>query len=111
MISLGVVAWVVLEKIIPEQKCYFPPQPMKTVAEGLDQFKLKHGVYPSLEDFPSMVSSSSPLVTENMIPVGVPIADTRGHKYTAHSTSKGYLLECPDHSCILEAKKFAPSQP
>ncbi len=109
--SLGVGAWVVVNKFTPVPGCYFPPHPIRTVAEGLDQYKLKHGAYPSFENFPAMVSNSSPLVTENMIPVGVQITDTGGHRYVAHSTSLSYLIECSDHSCTIEAKKLAPSQP
>ena len=48
---------------------------LRIVGDGLDQYFLKHGKYPDLTSYESMVDANSPLVKENMIPVNVPAKD------------------------------------
>lgn len=99
--GLVLVAFVALTLAFPLQHGGGPQRPrfralddLDIVAAGLDPYHLKHGRYPDLPDFPSMVAEGSCLVTENLIPVHVPSRDPWGHAYSGQSTSKGYRLLC-----------------
>lgn len=67
---------------------------VKTVGEGLDQYFLKHGKYPDLTSFESMVEPNSPLVKENMLPVGVSSVDPWGTPFEGKSGKGTYELKC-----------------
>ncbi len=67
---------------------------LKTVGEGLDQYFLKHGKYPDFSSFESMVEPNSPLVKENMIPVGVVPTDAWGNPFEGKSGKGTYELKC-----------------
>jgi len=67
---------------------------VKTVREGLDQYYLKHGRYPDISGFEAMVDSSSPLVKENLIPVGVRNRDGFDQPFEAKSGRTGYEITC-----------------
>jgi prepilin-type N-terminal cleavage/methylation domain-containing protein len=58
---------------------------LQVLGSGLDQYFLKHGVYPQLATYESMIDANSPLVKENMIPVNVPAKDPWGEPYEATS--------------------------
>ena len=51
---------------------------LKIVSEGLDQYYLKHGQYPELGSFESMVTPNSPLVKESLIASNMPAKDPWG---------------------------------
>ncbi len=65
---------------------------VKTVREGLDQYYLKHGKYPDFGSFEAMVDATSPLVKENMIPVGVPSMDGFAQPFDGKCSKSGYEL-------------------
>ncbi len=65
---------------------------IKTVREGLDQYYLKHGKYPDFGSFEAMVDASSPLVKENMIPVGLPSTDGFAQPFEGKCSKSGYEL-------------------
>jgi len=67
---------------------------LRVVSDGLDQYFLKHGVYPTLTSYDSMVDANSPLVKENMIPVNVPAKDPWDQPYEATSGKGQYELKC-----------------
>ncbi|MDE3246795.1 MAG: hypothetical protein KGN80_11970, partial [Acidobacteriota bacterium] len=67
---------------------------VKIVREGLDQYYLKHGKYPDLGSFEAMVDAASPLVKENMIPVGVSAKDGFDQPFEGKSGKSGYELTC-----------------
>lgn len=67
---------------------------VKTVREGLDQYWMKHGKYPDFGNFEAMVDAASPLVKENMIPVGVAFRDGFDQAYEGKSSRAGYELTC-----------------
>lgn len=67
---------------------------MKTVAEGLDQYFLKHGKYPDLTSYESMVEPNSPLVKENLIPAGVSPNDPWGNPFEGTAGKGTYVLKC-----------------
>jgi prepilin-type N-terminal cleavage/methylation domain-containing protein len=67
---------------------------VKTVREGLDQYYLKHGKYPDFGSFEAMVDAGSPLVKENMIPVGVSSRDGFDQPFEGKCSRAGYELTC-----------------
>lgn len=67
---------------------------VKTVAEGLDQYYLKHGKYPELGSWDAMVDANSLLVKENMVPVNTPSKDPFGNAYEGTSGKGTYMLKC-----------------
>ena len=67
---------------------------LKTVSEGLDGYFLRHGKYPDLSSYESMVDANSPLVKENMIPVNVPAVDPWGNPFEGKSSKGIYELKC-----------------
>jgi general secretion pathway protein G len=67
---------------------------LKTVSEGLDQYFLKHGKYPDLSSYESMVDANSPLVKENMIPVNIAAVDPWGNPFEGKSGKGNYELKC-----------------
>ncbi len=66
---------------------------LQTVGNGLDQYFLKHGTYPDLNNYESMVDANSPLVKENMLPVNMPLKDPWGQAYEAMSGKGRYVLK------------------
>jgi general secretion pathway protein G len=87
---------------------------MKTVAEGLDQYFLKHGKYPDLTSYESMVEPNSPLVKENLIPAGISPMDPWGdHPYEGTSGKGTYVLKCagdPNGSVDRQAFTIEPGK-
>ena len=67
---------------------------VKTVREGLDQYYLRHGKYPDFGSFEAMVDQASPLVKENMIPVGVSSRDGYDQPFEGKCGKAGYELTC-----------------
>lgn len=67
---------------------------LKLVAEGLDQYYLKHGTYPDFASFEAMVEPTSPLVKENLIAPNMPGKDPWGQPYEGRSTKGTYELKC-----------------
>jgi len=66
---------------------------LQGVGNGLDQYFLKHGQYPDLTSYESMVDANSPLVKENMLPVNMPLKDPWGQAYEATSGKGRYVLK------------------
>ena len=80
---------------------------LKTVGEGLDQYFLKHGKYPDLTSYESMVDANSPLVKENMIPVNVANQDPWGNPFEGKSGKGNYELKCAgDPNGSVDRKPF-----
>lgn len=67
---------------------------VRLVAEALDQYYLKHGVYPDFTSYEAMVDSNSVLVKESLIPVNVPSKDPWGQAYEARSDKGKYFFKC-----------------
>ncbi|HNX30381.1 MAG TPA: type II secretion system protein [Holophaga sp.] len=67
---------------------------LKIVSEGLDQYYLKHGQYPELGSFESMVTPNSPLVKESLIASNMPAKDPWGQAYQGKSSKATYELKC-----------------
>lgn len=69
---------------------------LKIVAEGLDQYFLKHGYFPDYGSFDAMVDGNSALVKESLIKVGMPSQDPFGQPYEGKSSraSATYELKC-----------------
>jgi len=67
---------------------------LKIVAEGLDQYYLKHGRFPDFGSFDAMVDGNSSLVKESLIKVGMAAQDPFGQPYEGKSTRATYELKC-----------------
>ena len=67
---------------------------LKHVSDGLDVYFLRHGMYPTIANYESMVNASSPLVEEDLIPVNLPHNDPWGHAYEGVSGGDTYRLKC-----------------
>jgi general secretion pathway protein G len=81
---------------------------LQIVGSGLDQYFLKHGRYPDLTSYDSMIDANSPLVKENMIPVNVPTKDPWEQPFEATSGKGTYVLKCMgDPNGSEERKAFS----
>lgn len=67
---------------------------LKHVAEGLDQYWLKHGSYPDFGSYDAMIDSNSSLVKESLIKVGMSAQDPFNQPYEGKSTKANYELKC-----------------
>jgi hypothetical protein len=64
------------------------------IAEALQSYYLKHGHYPELPDFYSIVEGNSPLVAEGLLPAGTRTQDSWGQAFVGFSTKQTFKLEC-----------------
>lgn len=67
---------------------------LKLVGEGLDQYYLKHGLYPDFGSFEAMIEANSPLVKESLIAPNMAAKDPWGQSYQGKSTKATYELKC-----------------
>jgi general secretion pathway protein G len=67
---------------------------LKLVSEGLDQYYLKHGLYPDFGSFESMIEPNSPLVKESLIAPNMPAKDPWGQPFQGKSSKSTYELKC-----------------
>ncbi len=67
---------------------------LKIVAEGLDQYYLKHGYFPDFGSFDAMIDNNSSLVKESLIKVGMSAQDPFGQPYEGKSSKVTYDLKC-----------------
>lgn len=86
---------------------------LKIVAEGLDQYYLKHGRFPDFGSYEAMVDANSSLVKESLIKVGMTAQDPFGQPYEGKSTRGTYELKCagdPDNQEVAGPILRNPSQ-
>ena len=67
---------------------------VKTVADGLDQYYLKHARYPDFSSYQAMVNGNSRLVKESLIKVGMSPMDPFHEPYEGKSSHGDYELKC-----------------
>jgi prepilin-type N-terminal cleavage/methylation domain-containing protein len=67
---------------------------LRIVAEGLDQYWLKHGYYPDLGSFDAMIDSNSVLAKENLIKMGMSAQDPFNQPFEGKSSKASYELKC-----------------
>jgi prepilin-type N-terminal cleavage/methylation domain-containing protein len=80
---------------------------LRIVGDGLDQYFLKHGRYPELTSYESMIDANSPLVKENMVPVNVPAKDPWDQPFEGTAGKGKYELKCAgDPNGSEERKAF-----
>ena len=84
---------------------------LSIVGSGLDQYFLKHGRYPDLTSFESMIDANSPLVKENMIPVNVPAKDPWEQPYEGTAGKGKYELKCAGDPGGSEERKAFTVEP
>jgi general secretion pathway protein G len=84
---------------------------LQIVGSGLDQYFLKHGRYPDLTSYDSMIDANSPLVKENMIPVNVPAKDPWDQPYEGSAGKGKYALTCAGDPNGSEERKAFTLEP
>ena len=84
---------------------------LQIVSSGLDQYYLKHGQFPSMTTFESLIDANSPLVKENMIPPNVPAKDPWGNPFEATSGKGVYALKCQGDPSGNEDRKAFTLEP
>ncbi len=67
---------------------------LKIVAEGLDQYYLKHGRFPDFGSYDAMIDGNSTLVKESLIKTGMAAQDPFGQPYEGKSSRATYELKC-----------------
>lgn len=67
---------------------------LKIVAEGLDQYWLKHGTYPDFGSWDAMVDGNSVLVKESLIKMSMSSQDPFKQPYEGKSSRATYELKC-----------------
>jgi len=81
---------------------------LQILGSGLDQYFLKHGRYPDLTSYESMIDGNSPMVKENMIPPNMPAKDPWDQPYEASAGKGKYELKClGDPNNSEERKPFS----
>ncbi len=86
---------------------------IKIVADGLDQYYLKHARYPDFSSYESMVDGNSPLVKESLIKVGMSPMDPFSQPYEGKASHGNYELKCqgdPDHPDEFKPFTRTPGQ-
>ena len=84
---------------------------LRIVGEGLDQYFIKHGRYPDLSSYDTMIDANSPLVKENMIPVNVPSKDPWDQPYEGTAGKANYQLKCAGDPGGSEERKAFTLEP
>jgi general secretion pathway protein G len=67
---------------------------LRIVAEGLDQYYLKHGFFPDFGSYDAMVDNNSVLAKESLIMLNMPATDPFGQPYEGKSSRSDYELKC-----------------
>jgi prepilin-type N-terminal cleavage/methylation domain-containing protein len=81
---------------------------LRIVGEGLDHYFVKHGKFPEISSYETMIDANSPLVKENLIPVNVPAKDPWDQPFEGTSGKGNYQLKCAgDPNGSEERKPFS----
>jgi prepilin-type N-terminal cleavage/methylation domain-containing protein len=97
---LGTIGFVQFKKNTAQARHIKAKSYVETVGNGLDQYYLKHGVFPDLGSYEAMVEANSPLVKQHFIPTNTPAKDPWGQPYEGTATKANYTLKCagdPSH--------------
>jgi len=78
---------------------------LQILGSGLDQYFLRHGRYPDLTSYDSMIDANSPMVKENMIPPNMPAKDPWDQPYEATASKGKYELKCLGDPAGSEERK------
>jgi hypothetical protein len=112
VVSAMAVVWIGYSQFIKASRsayCYESETLMTTIAQGMDQYRSRHGCFPVFATFQSIVAPQSPLVQECFIPANLPITDRMKHPYVGFSSSEQYHLSFlgdPLHSDIYPSKTY-----
>jgi len=91
---IGTLGFTQLQKHSAKARHIKAKDAMKIVANGLDQYYMKHGFYPSFSSYEAMVDAGSVLVKESFIRVNEPSKDPWGQAYEARSSKTTYFFKC-----------------
>jgi general secretion pathway protein G len=91
---LGTLGFNQVRKRTVEARYLKAKDEVKIVAEGLDQYYLKHGRYPDFGSWEAMVDANSLLVKEDLIKTNMSTQDPFGQAYEAKSNRGSYEIKC-----------------
>lgn len=91
---LGTLGFTQFRKHSAQARYLKAQDDLKIMAEGLDQYYLKHGHFPDFGSFDAMIDSNSVLVKESLIKVAMPAQDPFGQPYEGKSSRATYELKC-----------------
>lgn len=97
---IGTIGFVQFKKNTAQARHLKARNILEIVGGGLDKYYLKHGVFPDLGNFETMVEPNSPLVKQDFIPANTPAKDPWGQPYEGVSNKGNYTLKCagdPSH--------------
>lgn len=108
---IGVLGFTQFKKNTAQARYIKAHSCVEIVGNGLDQYFLKHGVYPDLGSFEAMVEANSPLVKQDFIPANAPSKDPWGQPYEGVSSKSTYSLTCQGDPVHPEDFKKFTMQP
>ena len=91
---LGTLGFTQYKKHSAQARYLRAQDDLRIVAEGLDQYYLKHGRYPDFGSFDAMIDGNSALVKESLIKLGMSGQDPFGQPYEGKSNLSNYELKC-----------------
>ena len=91
---LGTLGFTQFRKHSAQARYLKAQDDLKIVAEGLDQYWLKHGSFPDFGSYDAMIDGNSSLVKESLIKVGMSSQDPFGQPYEGKSSRGTYELKC-----------------
>jgi general secretion pathway protein G len=94
MAVIGTLGFVQVKKHTAKARHLAADDDLKVVAQGLDTYYLRHGVYPDFSSYQAMVDPASVLVKESLIPVNKSPKDPWGQDYEARSSKGTYFFKC-----------------
>ncbi len=91
---LGTLGFQQVRKHSSEARYIRAKDDVRIVAEGLDQYYLKHGRYPDFGSWEAMVDPNSVLVKQDLIKTNLPTQDPFGQAYEGKSNRGSYEIKC-----------------
>ncbi|HJW34412.1 MAG TPA: prepilin-type N-terminal cleavage/methylation domain-containing protein [Holophagaceae bacterium] len=91
---LGTLGFNQVRKRTVEARYIKAKDEVKIMAEGLDQYYLKHGRYPDLGSWEAMMDPGSVLVKEDLIKTNMSAKDPFDQPYEAKSNRGSYEIKC-----------------
>ncbi len=91
---IGTIGFVQFKKNTAQARHIKAQSYIDVVGGGLDNYYLKHGVFPDLGSFEAMVEANSPLVKQDLIPPNTPSKDPWGQPFEGVSAKGNYTLKC-----------------
>ncbi|HJV23078.1 MAG TPA: prepilin-type N-terminal cleavage/methylation domain-containing protein [Holophagaceae bacterium] len=91
---LGTLGFTQVKKHSANARQIKAKEDLKMIAQGLDQYYLRHGRYPDFGSVEAMVDANSVLVKEDCIRTNLSAIDPFGSAYEGKSNRGTYELKC-----------------